>query len=60
MTRKNAGITVCLMVNDTKIPECSEEKHLWVAVIRPEGNNSGWHADECKHCGVTRTYDTSD
>jgi len=50
-----------LMTNPLQIPDCTHEYgHEWVSVVRPSGNQSGWHEEKCKHCGFVIGYDTSD
>lgn len=57
----NDGIEVSLMVEKPDIPACVEGKHHeYKTVIKNEYNQSGYRVDECVHCGLKISYDTSD
>lgn len=46
--------------NPPPCPGTADGKHDFKPKDKPEGNNSGWHNDECTRCHVVVGYDTSD
>ena len=58
---KNKGTSVCLMTAHGQLPQCVDGKeHQYSNIKCPENNQSGFHTDECIHCGLRTEYDTSD
>lgn len=55
-------MTIVSNVTDAKTKNCREnnEYHQWINLVFPRNNESGYHKDKCKKCGIVIEYDTSD